>query len=360
MTKQTKKSGLLDRLKKSGVRDTTRYAPPEAPAGGSLPAGISGGIARLTRLDFDVMESGDYKGEQRLYAHGVCVSPKEFKDSDGNVHKTQGALVQLSKINLCDTTYQDKATPFAENWEKAENRLKLLGIPTEDLDDDEFENEVLEFVKSNELYFRFRTWKGQADTRVNVVLEGPVEYNAEAVSEVEDNTESPDDAPKKIEPEAQEAPQEEPKKRTRKSKEVPPVAEKEVEVPKEAQKEVEILDINDYPDKMITNLGKKGDKGDVESQKLLTSLADTLSIDVVPLNDWSDVAVVIIEKRKQTPAEPEETEVQPQKGDIFEYEGTEVEILLADVSRKKANIKNLRTKQTIKDVDFSELMIIED
>jgi hypothetical protein len=359
MAKQTKQSSLKAKL--GSVRGDSRYKPAEAPGGGGVPAGISGGIAKLTRLDFDVMESGDYKGEQRLYAHGVCIHPKTFKDSEGNVHKTEGGLVQLSKINLCDTSYNGTTTPFAENWSKAENRLKLLGVPTEDMDDDSFEDDVLQFVKDNELYFRFRTWKPKDRDQVSIVLEGPTTYDPDALEDdVQDEQELlPGDAPVEREPKAKEPEVKQQQKSKKKEQKPEPPA------PEPAVEESEEIEIP--TDKDLLVLGKKGDKGDISSQQQLTKIADQFKIDVGPFGDWSEVAAALLEENRpsldQEDEEAQEEEVQEELnievGDLYMYKTYEVEVLSVNEKSKTVEVKNLKLKKVIKNVAWSDLSRIE-
>lgn len=366
MPKQVKKSGLASRL--SEVRDDIRYKAPEPPkGGGTLPAGVSG-IAKLTRVDFDVMESGDYSGEQRFYCHGVCVQPKQFKDEDGNVHRTEGALVQPNKINLCDTVYNGEETPFADNWSKAENRMKLLGIPTEDMDNETIETDVVEYVQSNELFFRFRTWKAKDSDRVQVVVEGPaIGFDPSEVGgdDIQDGTKhEEDDVPVqkgKTEPVKPKIKKEEPaakpatKTKTKASKPAP-----------EPEPEVEPDDAPEAVDpKQMKVLGKKADGGDKVAQKELFQLAEARGIDTEPIENWAAVAMAIVEYDTAGPEEPEaepeaeESEMEPEKGDVVSYEGEEVLVTAVNVKARKADVRNLTTKAVTKGVAWSELSSAE-
>jgi hypothetical protein len=369
---KTKKSSLKERLQKTSIRDKTRHKDPVAPGGGSLPAGIVGGIAKLTRLDFDVMDSGDYSGEQRLYAHGVCVKPKEFKDKEGNVHITEGSLVQLTKINLCDTKYQDKVTPFEENWEKAENRLKLLGIPTEDLDNDTFEEDVLNYVNTSELYFRFRTWKADDSDRVSVVLEGPIDFNPDASDDVQDDSsEESDDTPTPAnppttKPTTKEKTPDKPKTpKTKETKTTPPKKEEPA-----ADHEDEVL-----TSAQILKLGKLANKGDESLQVKLADMAEAVGIDTTDYDTWVLVAEAIVAKTTddledeeseevdETSEEVEEAtevteEIVPAKGDIFEYNGTEVEVTGVFPSKKKVNLKDTSSGEVSRGVSWDQLTVI--
>lgn len=347
MPKQVKKSGLAGRL--AEVRDEIRYKAPEPPkGGGTLPAGVNG-VAKLTRVDFDVMESGDYAGEQRFYSHGVCVSPKTFKDKDGNVHRTEGALVQLNKINLCDTTYQGEETPFADNWARAENRMKLLGIPTEDMDNETLEADVVEYVKENELFFRFRTWAPKDSDRVSVVLEGPAtDFDPDEVGgdDVQDSTEDEDDTPV---PKAKV----EPTKPKIKQTKAAPEPEEAPAKPSKAKPEPEEEDDETLDPKVVKALGKKADGGDKKAQIQLAQYAEARDIDTEPYESWSDVANALL-----VPAEEEEEtadEVEPEKGDVMMFGEEEVLVTAVNSKGRKADVRGLTSKKVTKGVSWAEL-----
>tara|TARA_Y100000361_G_scaffold36089_1_gene30625 strand:- start:65071 stop:65985 length:915 start_codon:yes stop_codon:yes gene_type:complete len=180
MSKTNAKGSLKDRIAAEDARKSSRGAAPKPPGGGrvSLPAGIESGVAKLTRVDFNVIESGPYEGSQRLYVHGVVVEPKEHEGQ-----KTEGLLAQPGQITLDDVKSQYGDTSFAENVAKAENRLKLLGFPTSDFDDLE-EDTLLYFNETDEMYFSFRTWKPNDSDRIITMINGPTEYVAKAQDQV--------------------------------------------------------------------------------------------------------------------------------------------------------------------------------
>lgn len=341
MPKQVKKSGLAGRL--AEVRDEIRYKAPEPPkGGGTLPAGVSG-VAKLTRVDFDVMESGDYAGEQRFYSHGVCVSPKTFKDKDGNVHRTEGALVQLNKINLCDTTYQGEETPFADNWARAENRMKLLGIPTEDMDNETLEADVVEYAKENELFFRFRTWAPKDSDRVNVVLEGPAtDFDPDEVGgdDVQDSTEDEDDTPvpkAKVEPT---------KPKIKQTKAAPEPEEEPPTKPK--------IKPNTSEDQGTMVFAKQADSGDKKAQIMLAQMAESRGIDTEPYETWTEVAQAILEQDQQEDSE-DQNEVEPEKGDVMMFGEEEVLVTAVNSKGRKADVRGLMSKKVTKGVPWVEL-----
>lgn len=347
MPKSTTQSKLQQRLQQSGVRNETRYKDPVAPGGGSLPAGMSG-VAKLTRLDFDLIKEGQkYAGEQRFYCHGVCVEPKEFKDDKGNVHRTEGAMVQLGTIRLCDTDDGNgNASSFEENWQKAENRMKLLGIPTEELDDSNFEESCLSFVNQSELYFRFRTWKPEDRDNVSVILEGPVDYTPS----------DSDDVVTSSQPETVSSPpqKQETKKETTKTQ----PAKSQPTKPKNTGVD-------------LMSLGDKGDNGDESCQMELTRIAGEKGIDPTPYDNWTAVAQAIQDADKpaedtsddQSSNSPADTsdaseEVEPNQGDIVAYNDVECEVTAVFAKSKKVNVKEATTGKLHKSVPWGDIQLL--
>lgn len=174
MSKTNTKGSLKDRIASDDARKASRGAAPKPPGGNrvSLPAGIETGIAKLTRVDFNVIENGPYEGSQRLYIHGVVLEPQEH---DGQ--NCEGLLAQPGQITLDDVSSQYGNTTFAENVAKAENRLKLLGFPTQDFEDLE-DDTLLYFKEAGDMYFTFRTWKPEDSDRVITMIGGPTDYVA--------------------------------------------------------------------------------------------------------------------------------------------------------------------------------------
>lgn len=348
---KSKKVSLKDRLRKTSVREKTRTADVQVPGGGSLPAGVTG-VAKLTRLDFDEITQGVNAGSQRFYCHGVCVTPKTFKDADGNVHDTAGSLVQLSRIVLDDTEYNGKTTSFEENFAKAENRLKLLGIPTEDIDDDDFEGSVLQYVAENEIFFKFRTWKSD-DSRVNVVLTGSANPPEDGDEEEEVEEEEVQQTPSKAEKSKSKA---EPKKAK-----ATPKKEPEPEVEEEEEEEEE--DTNFDPTS-LRKIGKLADKGDEKLQTDIADMAEDLGIDTTVYDDWYAVVEAIIEAKSGAEAEEEESDeeeqddVVPEKGDIFLYNGDECEVTIVFPQSNKVTLKNLTNNKIVKNISWSDLEVI--
>lgn len=348
MAKKTRKSALADRLNKTGVREETRTKAPEPPRGGSLPPGINGGIAKLTKLDFDPIKKGDNEGDPRFYMHGVCVSPKTVKHNGATV-TVEGALVQPQMITLGDTKdWEGNPVPFEENWAEAENRMKLIGIPTEDFDDETIEQEILDFVEENDIYFRFRTWLWENDdktkSRVKLVIEGPaLDYEEgdeeEEVEEVE---------------EEEEVEKEEEKPKTKKGGK----KSKKEEVEEEEEEEVN-----------YKVLGRKAKKGDEKAQDKLEELAEEAGIDHESYEDWAELAKAIEEgvpdeepeEEEEGEEEEEDGEIEPEVDDIYGYKPPrakkdhECEVVTVNKRKKTCTLKSLESDKQFKNVPWDKL-----
>lgn len=303
MAKKKATNPVTARLKKNKTRKETRYKEAKPPGGGNLPAGIEAGVAKLTRLDFPLYKSGPYEGQPMLYYHGVCVQPDEIETEQGTV-KTKGLLVQPRNIPLCDTTnWEGNPVSFDDNFAKAENQLKLLGVPTEDIDDDTFTEDVEEYCKTEDIYFAFRTWsrdptKENPNPRVNVVVTGVLE-DFDPGDDDDDGVE--DDTEEK--PDEEEAPEDD--------------EESEAEEPDEDD------DAEDEPEgptpKQLKAMGKKADGGDEDVQQELSDLAESLGIDPEDdqYDDWSSVAAAVTEAQEAGDDDGEAGP--PEVGDVFNY-----------------------------------------
>lgn len=344
MAKANKKNSLKDRIEAESARDEIRYEKPKAPGGGSLPAGVDG-VAKLTRVDFDEIENGDYKGEQRFYCHGTCVSPKEH---DGI--PIEGRLVQPGQITLADTTRNGETTTFKENYVRAENRMKLLGFPTEDFDD--VESEALAYFEANSdsMYFSFRTWKPDDGDRVVVLINGPVkDYTPDDSDDIQE-----EEAPAPKVAKAAKAPA--------KAKAKP--VEEEPEEDDEEEEEVN-----------LSVIAKKANKGDKEAQMVIARAAKELDIDPEDdeFEDWTSVVVAIeaakkkpVTKGKAKAVEPEEDEepetVEPKKGQVFGYKPPKsrkiVECEVTKVLKKTqtVDLKSLADDTEYDAIDWDDLV----
>lgn len=372
MAKGTKKSPLQQRIEAENARESIRYEKPKSPGGGSLPAGINNGIAKLTRVDFDILpDDNKYAGSQRFYAHGVCVFPVEH-----NGQKIKGCLVQVGTIVLNDTTpnegQEGKALTFQENLAKAENRLKLLGFPTHDFEDSSLEQDVLDFYEENqdEMYFSFRTWEpndaeGKPSGRVLITLVGTKDYKPTDDDDegVEDDTQK---APAKV---ASKPSKPVAKATTKKVKEVV-----EDEAPFDTEEEVEEVEEEEPADLKV--LAKRADKGDKKAQLVITSAAKKAKIDPESdeYGDWDDVAVAVIAAESKKPKaakvakeEPEEevaAEINPKLGEVYNFKVgrriLECEVTKVLKRTQTVNLKCLSEEEEFDEVPWAKLIEIVD
>jgi hypothetical protein len=312
MSKTNTKGSLKDRIAAEDARKSSRGAAPKAPGGSnvSLPEGIQNGVAKLTRVDFNVIESGPYEGSQRLYVHGVVVEPKEH---DGQ--KTEGLLAQPGQITLDDVSSQYGNTSFAENVAKAENRLKLLGFPTSDFEDLE-EDTLLYFNEGDEMYFNFRTWKPKDSDRIITLINGPTEYTAKTqdqVVESDPNYSDNQDATMFV-----------------------------------AKKPVKLVKATSLKETAI-----KADIGDESAQRQIVEKASAAGIN--PEDEkYADWASVVNAIESSTTNEVE-------AGDVWSYtpEGkSQLDVEIVTVNGKNCNVRDLQEGEIYKDISVSDLVEI--
>src|SRR5574343_207411 len=209
------RSGLAAKLGDEARRrwDEKRAEAAAYGAGGDLPAGIEGGVAQLVECKFSQYEKGDNEGEYFFYAAGVVLEPAEF----GGM-RLAGLRTSIMEP-MCDTPTRKRAT-VADHLEWVQNELKKLGVDGDALpDSDSLDLEALaQAVKDAKPFFRFRTWKGQAQTtgpyagqepRVQHEWRGICEYDADTgqASGVDDRTaDEPEEEPVPEAGEAKKAP----------------------------------------------------------------------------------------------------------------------------------------------------------
>lgn len=309
MPKTTTKGSLRERIEAENARKDSRNAKPKTPGGARavLPAGIEGGVAKLTRVDFDTIENGPYAGSQRFYCHGIVVEPKSHEGQ-----RCEGLLVQPSIVTLDDVKSSYGDTSFADNVAKAENRLKLLGFPTEDFED--LEGDTLEyFGGAGELYFSFRTWQPDDSDRIIHIIQGPVNDYIPLV---------------------QEEMEEEPHYSSTQVADPPkPKATKKADP--------------------LTSLASKADDDDYKAQLELASSAKELGIDPEDpkFDNWTDVATAIKNAKQSTPSTDGFIwEV----GDVAVYNSKDVEITKL-LGGSKATVTSLVDSEIFESVALDSL-----
>lgn len=317
MARSQSKGSLQDRISRENARKESRYAAPKPPGGGSLPSGIENGIAKLTRVDFDTIENGNYAGSQRFYCHGVCVLPKEHEGI-----RCEGRLVQPGMITLDDvkSTYGD--TTFAENVQKAEARLKLLGFPTEEFED--IESDTLNYFETgDEMYFEFRTWSPQDSDRVLIQIMGPASWAGDNQDEIEEDS--------------------------------PAVSSANTSAPAEPKQEVKA-----EVAPSLQALARLADGGDEDSQIRIANEAEKLGInpeDEIYAN-WGDVVSAI--ESAETSDAGEVTN--PEVGDVFRYRPprsrSDKDCEVLEVNEEFVKLKSLDDDKEYDDVPITALAMI--
>lgn len=367
MVKSQKNSSLDDMIESSGVREKTRHAKVVLPGGGSLPPGINRGIAKLTKIDFDIIKAGDYKGKPRFYSHGVCVEPKEHEGTP-----IEGRLVQLGIIKMCPTKGQDGTeVSFEENYTKAENRLKALGFPTEDFD--RLTKESLEYFEENkdDMYFEFSTWQPADSDRILVVLRGAAKYEpSDDDEDMEDDTPPPpkkSSKPKtKVVAVEEEEEEEEVVKPTKKSS----AAKNKAKVVKEEEEEEE--EEEESPISKLEAMCKKSMSGDTKAQLLFTKEAEKYDVDASEdiYEDWDSVLEAIkkaiaksakktkkveaVEEEEEEEEEEEAAELVPTKGHIYGYTPPKSKkVKECKVTKVLVRAKTVDLKSVLDDVEYT-------
>jgi len=323
MAKTESKGKLQDRINKENAREASRYAKvKERGARGTLPAGIEDGVAKLTRVDFDVIENGPYAGSQRFYCHGVCVEPTTFEGK-----KSAGLLVQPRMITLDDVKSNYGDTSFAENVAKAEERLKKLGFPTEDFEDLEEDTNTY-FNTAGDMYFYFRTWTPEDSDRVIHIIEGPANYSPTVKDDVE-------------------------------------------EVQEEVTANVTATDdgtphyengVNGY--NTIDDLASKADNGDEAAQLEIADEAEKVGVN--PENpdydSWKDVVEAVKSVKSTTNSKVVESGLDPKVGDVYGYKPPrarkEKDCEVVEVNGQKVTLKSLEDDTVYEAVSVSQLLEI--
>lgn len=338
MAKRKVKSGLAAQLGSAGRKaheahkdDTTTFD-----EGGSLPAGIENGIAKLVDVRFDTYKKGDNKGKFFFLAAGVVVVPLEH---DGI--PIEGLRTQIMEP-MCDTPTRTRET-VADHIGWVYNELAKLGVDREDLDPDTLEETAKALVKTSEeegLFFRFRTWKGEKQTtgpyagkepRTNEVWGGACDYDESGGSE-DGMSEDPVDN-EVIEDEDPEDSSTE---------------DSSTEAEAESEETIDYL-----------ALAETADGDDEAAQTELGEAAEALGIDPNDIDSWLGVAEAIIEA--SDPESEDATVEPPEKGGVYKYKppgkrkAVECKCLAVFKSKETCNLKDLATSASYKSVSWNDL-----
>lgn len=159
MAKQEKTSTLVGkygaRLQKAVAAASDK--PPEAGRQG-VPAGVTNGIARITKCGFGQYKTGANQGEFFFRAEGVVVEPGTIIDRTGREVSVAGMVTSVMEA-VCDTkTQAGVVTTLEEHVERIENHMKLLGAEPGSFDGSPNSLEsVAAAIQEAQPYFRFST-----------------------------------------------------------------------------------------------------------------------------------------------------------------------------------------------------------
>ena len=334
MAKVTKKSSLASKLGKEGVAAIKKFrdAPPEFDTGGSLPAGIENGVARLNKCYFSTYDKGDNAGEYYFRASGIVLSPKIHQGV-----KIEGRHTSIMEP-VCDTPNRSRQG-VGEHIAWVLNEMKKLGADTADADVDDLEV-IATALEGEAPAFTFRTWQGSPteeypNPRVNEVWNGVTEYGEDEEEDVDDDTKEDEDDTEKEEEDSEEED----------SKEEDP------EEDSEEDSEEEDLDA----------LAEAADEDeDGEEAARLTEICEEAGIDPADYETWEEVVRVLRDDSEED--DPEEDDPVPTKEDVCQYKpprakkNVDCEVRTVSATKKTVTLKNLDDGKMYKDVPWVELV----
>lgn len=328
--------------------------PPEINAG--LPAGINDGVAQLRGIGFGEYKSGPNKGEAYFMAHGVVVKPVIF-----NGRKIDGLRTQIGPIALCDTGKDDFKKSFEENYNKALDQLKILGVNTAEAEaqdtPEEVENYLLAAMQElteSKPYFSFETWQGKPtkdfpNPQVNHKWTGAMDYQPDAgidpamngIHETSDNGQQT----------AQDAPTSEP------------------------ASEIDIAALVELASQDEDGKSEKEVEEIISAQEKLNELAiasGKSKKEVAAAQDWQEVADMIVldsdQPAEDEPKEKEEPkETGPVVGKVVKFPIRDpkkkkdvlkdCEVMTVDAKKKTVTLKNIDTDEVLKGTDKKPLAV---
>lgn len=364
MPKKVVKGSFADRVREA--HEAHKSDPTTMGGGGGLPAGIEGGIARLSDIRIGYYEKGDNVGEPFFIAAGIVLSPESH---DGIVVK--GLRTQIMEP-IHDTPTRSRKT-VEDHYAWVLNQVRLLGVDTSEVDVDSFED-VLAALKESKPYFRFRTWKGSKqeitkradgkfecsgkvfsseamakaafpfagnEPRVQEEWRGACEYTEDGGDDgVVEETAEPEEEVATTPPwekgEAEEAPAKAPTKKA----------------PAKTEPEDEDLDA----------LAETAQGGDAEAQQKLEGLAKLHNVEgYEAMETWAEVAEAI-KSASEAPDEAAEEEFVPEKDGLVKYKPPkakkpiECTVIAVLPKTQTANLKSLEDGKTVfKGVAWAEL-----
>lgn len=376
MAKKTTKSSFLERV--TEAHETHKSDETRIGAGGSLPAGIEHGVARLVDVRIGTYGKGNNEGEPFFMAAGTILDPESVtvteidpvtkKAKKPRIIHVRGLRTQIGPEPICDTTNADgKEVPLADHWDRVLNHLRLLGIDTKTTEPTDIVAEtedgkygagpVLEALMEAGPTFRFRTWQGKPtpqypNPRINEEWRGVCEYEGDATAEdVQDDSAAEPKWESDAEADAAKEPEKVPAKTTK------PAVEEPAEEP-------------DYLAlAKLADAGKPKKEAD-EAKRALAGHAKLLNIEgFEEMDTWTQVAEAILAQSEEEPEEQEEEyqpeeepeEWAPQEGEVAYMSNgpkkapTECEVVKLYPKSQKADVKRLDTKKIVKGVPYDKI-----
>lgn len=344
MPKKTGKSSLSGSLKKHSTDETRTRADFT-----NLPAGITDGVAVLTAATLGQYKEGTaMAGQPFIRLAGTVVepkthvaTPKAFIDGKVQITDTKEMKVQglqtSQMLPLCDTkTRAGKVTSEDENVDRALNELRLLGVDTTEIEDEESLEAVLEALQGAGVHFKFKT--SGSDPNANFPEErvwenwyGAIEdYESDdSGDDIEDDTEDEEESDNSDDAEEE----------------------------SEDESEEESSDSED-----LSSLAEAADEGDEEAAAKLEDLAKEAGISeeaIEGVESWADV-VEMIDNGGKSESESDDGWV-PEKGDIYDYKGkgkrtaTPHEVTAVFEGKKTVNLKNSETGASVRGIAWDDL-----
>lgn len=349
MPMQKASGGFASRLRAKLNQSLAKHKNDETDYGnfGDLPPGIEGGIAQLVEAKLGQYKEGDLKDKDFLYMAGVVVQPTTFEGQ-----KIEGKRTALT-IPLCDTPMSKKS--FDENFAKALNELRKLGVDTSTLSGDSFEP-TLEAIKEMGPYFTFRTWRGKAtkefpNPKVQHNWGGLTEYTADLPNDPGATvTERPA------------------KNGTSTNGSKPAMKKPPMKKPEpEPEPETTFDEFGDI-DSLLAAAGNDDEGGEAARAKLMEMAIEVgmTEEEVSSAASWDEV-VERINAGKSEEGSSESEEFVPKKGDVHHYypfdpikkkkaaKPVECEVTAVDLKGKTVNLKNLDNGKVFNKVPFSEI-----
>lgn len=288
-----------------------------------LPPDIRGGIAQVSDCGFADFERSGVKVPY-FFARATIKEPQEFA----------GEVLEGRQTSVMLTMEETDFKTFQESIDDVLNEMRKLGVDTDSIDLNDFENELeglADAIKVAMPYTKFGTKRGKKKTekypegRVYENWYGHCEYDVESNGEVDEGfTDVGSSAtPKEDAPES----------------------------PKE-ESEVDYVALGEVADAA---------GGDSESSKKLIAIAEMYGVDHQEPDSWADVAELIIATINSG---AEEVAV-PEVGSIYKFKppgkrkAVPCEILSNDVTKAQANIKNSKTDDIYSDIPWDSLSEVE-